>query len=108
MVKLCFSFLLLSAALAISGCGGVKIPLQASEMSSGNVSCENHAFSGVVLLSEDNGVLVDLALIRAYTCGVAGHINRDAGRTRTVPVDCARYRARGGRVNMEVWLLGCG
>ena len=54
MVKLCFFLLLLSAALAVNGCGGAKIPLQASVMSEGNVACESHAFSGVVLLSQDN------------------------------------------------------
>jgi|GEM_PF-6183757 len=56
MVKLCFSFLLLSAALVISGCDGMKVPRKTSGQ---NVSCENHIFNAVVLLAPENATYLE-------------------------------------------------
>jgi hypothetical protein len=52
MVKIRFPLLML-ATLVTGGCGGAKIPNQPASFRS-NTVCENHAFSGVVLLAPEN------------------------------------------------------
>jgi hypothetical protein len=53
MVKIRFALLLLLAAIVTGGCGGTKIPNQRAAFHP-NILCENHVFSGVVLLALEN------------------------------------------------------